>query len=452
MKKLRGRTWFVLLFALLLTAGMVTLMVMYAQEGADWVTFRANKHLYENGRISSGVINDRNGLLLFDGQTEEYAQDETIRTACLHAVGDQYGNIVTGGKVLFSQHLAAFNHLTGVGEEGNTVALTIDAEINALAYKALDGKNGTVAVYNYETGEILCMVSAPTFDPYDSEEVLAAVNEGDSRYDSVYLNRFLSSTFTPGSVFKVVTAAAAIERLDALENFSYTCTGELELGGDTITCPKAHGEQDLAQAMANSCNGAFGQLALELGGSTLETYAQRAGLLDSLSFDGVTSAKGRYQISDVPIQLAWSGCGQYNDLVNPCSMMTLMGCIAGEGTARTPTLLKSVTGAFGLPAAFTSGSDTSIDWDAETCVALKTLMRNNVTDHYGQEQFGDLAVCAKSGTAEVSSTEDPHAWFVGFVDDPDHPYAFVVVVENGGWGSQTAGSIAARVLTALAEQ
>ncbi|MBQ9166385.1 MAG: penicillin-binding protein, partial [Oscillospiraceae bacterium] len=207
MKKLRGRTWFVLLFTLLLTAGMVILMVMYVQEGSDWVTFRANKHLYENGRISTGVLTDRNGLLLFDGETEEYAEDETVRTACLHAVGDQYGNIVTGGKVLFSHYLAAFNPITGVGEEGNTVALSIDAELNALAYNALDGKRGTVAVYNYETGEILCMVSSPTFDPYDSEEVLAAVNEGDERYNSVYLNRFLSSTFTPGSIFKVVTAA-----------------------------------------------------------------------------------------------------------------------------------------------------------------------------------------------------------------------------------------------------
>lgn len=451
MKKLRGRTWFVLLFTLLLTAGLVTLMVMYVQEGSDWVTFRANKHLYENGRISTGVLTDRNGLLLFDGATEEYAEDETVRTACLHAVGDQYGNIVTGGKVLFSHYLAAFNPITGVGEEGNTVALSIDAQLNALAYKALDGKRGTVAVYNYETGEILCMVSSPTFDPYDSEEVLAAVNEGDSKYDSVYLNRFLSSTFTPGSIFKVVTAAAAIEQLDALETFSYTCDGTLELGEDTITCPRAHGELDLASALAESCNGAFAQLALELGGDTMEKYTKQAGLLDSLSFNGVNSAKGRYEVTTEPFHLAWSGSGQYTDLVNPCSMMTLMGCIAGEGTAKTPTLLRSVTGPLGLPAAFTSASNTSIDWDMETCEALKALMRNNVTDHYGQEQFGDLAVCAKSGTAEVSATEDPHAWFVGFVDDPAHPYAFVVMVEHGGWGSQTAGSIAAKVLNYLAE-
>lgn len=451
MKKLRGRTWFVLLFALLLTAGMVVLMVMYVNDGSQWVTFRANKHVYSDGRMASGSITDRNGVLLFDGETDTYAEDQTIRTATLHAVGDEYGNIVTGGKVLFSQYLAAFNPITGVGEDGNTVALSIDAELNALAYEALGGKRGTVAVYNYETGQILCMVSSPTFDPYDSEAVLAAVNEGDSKYDSVYLNRFLSSTFTPGSVFKVVTAAAAIEQLDALNSFTYTCTGQLEIGGDLVTCPSVHGTQDLASALANSCNCAFGQLAMELGGDVLEEYAQKAGLLDSLSFDGVTSAKGSYTVTSTPIDLAWSGVGQYTDLVNPCSMMVLMGCIAGEGSARTPTLLRSVTSPLGLPAAIKTGSDTSIGWDTNTCIALKKLMRSNVTDHYGQEQFGDLAVCAKSGTAEVGSSQDPHAWFAGFVDDPDNPYAFVVMVENGGWGSQTAGSIAAKVLNALAE-
>ena len=126
-----------------------------------------------------------------------------------------------------------------------------------------------------------------------------------------------------------------------------------------------------------------------------------------------------------------------------------MGCIVGEGEAKNPTLLKSVTSSLGLPASFVSTSDASIGWSGETCRQLKALMRNNVISHYGQDQFGDLPVCAKSGTAEVG-TDRPHAWFVGFVDDPDSPYAFVVLVENGGSGGQVAGSIAATVLNQLA--
>jgi peptidoglycan glycosyltransferase len=73
-------------------------------------------------------------------------------------------------------------------------------------------------------------------------------------------------------------------------------------------------------------------------------------------------------------------------------------------------------------------------------------MRNNVVNHYGQSQFGDLPVCAKSGTAEVGGDSAPHAWFTGFIDSDEYPYAFVVIIENGGWGSQQAGAVAAQVL------
>ncbi|MGM9537679.1 MAG: penicillin-binding transpeptidase domain-containing protein [Candidatus Onthomonas sp.] len=450
MKKLRGRTWFVLLFILLLTAGMCILLGMYVVEGSDWASFSANSHLYSNGRIATGTITDRNGLLLFDGETGNYAEDPEIREATLHAVGDDYGNIASGAKLLFSQYMAAYNPITGVGSQGNRVTLTIDAELNRTAYDALDGRHGTVAVYNYNTGEILCMVSSPSFDPEDSAAVLEAVNQGDPRYDTVYLNRFLSSTFTPGSIFKVVTTAAAIDRLNALEDFSYSCNGALSVGGDTITCPSVHGEQDLAQALANSCNGAFAQLAIQLGGEVLQQYTQAAGLLDPVEVNGLLSAKGSFSPAEDSAYLGWSGVGQYTDLVNPCSELVLMGCIAGEGEAKSPTLLKSVTSSLGLPAGFISTSDTSIGWSSETCRQLKTLMRNNVTSHYGQDQFGDLPVCAKSGTAEVG-TDSPHAWFVGFVDDPDNPYAFVVLVENGGSGRQVAGSIASKVLSRLAD-
>lgn len=452
MKKLRGRTWFVLLFTLLLLLGTCILVGMYFVQGREWASFSANSHLYNKGRIATGSITDRNGVLLFDADTGSYAEDEEIRRATLHAVGDDYGNIVSGAKILFSKYMASYNPITGTGNQGNQIALTIDAELNRTAYEALDGRHGTVGVYNYKTGEILCMVSSPTFDPEDSEDVLEAINDGDTSYDTVYLNRFLSSSFTPGSIFKIVTTAAAIDRLNALEDFSFTCTGELSVGGDTITCPSVHGEQDLAQALANSCNGAYAQLAIQLGGETLEQYAKAAGLLDPVEINGLSSAKGSFTVTEDSAYLGWSGVGQYTDLVNPCSELVLMGCIAGDGEAKNPTLLHSVTSSLGLPAAFTGTSNASIGWSRATCRQVKALMRNDVTSHYDTDQslFGDLAVCAKSGTAEVGE-DQPHSWFVGFVDDDANPYAFVVLVENGGWGSKVAGSIAAEVLQQLTQ-
>ena len=106
---------------------------------------------------------------------------------------------------------------------------------------------------------------------------------------------------------------------------------------------------------------------------------------------------------------------------------------------------ETITGT-SIPAAFPDGKDTYSIYGEETCRQLKEMMRNNVASQYGQAQFGDLAVCAKSGTAEVGGGQEPHAWFAGFIDDPEHPLAFLVLVENGGGGARVAGSIAAQVL------
>ena len=125
--------------------------------------------------------------------------------------------------------------------------------------------------------------------------------------------------------------------------------------------------------------------------------------------------------------------------------------VSGAALSGTPSDTVS-SSAIASSASIISTSRSSISWSRETCETLQRLMRNNVTEIYGQDKFGDLAVCAKSGTAEVGGGLDPHAWFVGFIDDPDHPYAFVVVVENGGWGSSTAGNIAAKVLRQACEE
>ena len=291
------------------------------------------------------------------------------------------------------------------------------------------------------------MVSSPDFDPADPP----TITDGDSRYDGVYMNRILSSTFTPGSVFKVVTTAAAIEQLPDIFERSFTCTGSVKIGGDTITCPHAHGTMDFYSAFANSCNCVYAQLAVELGGETLERYARSAGLLESHDVSGIPTAAGSFDVGADDSNVGWSGVGQYDDLLNPCSLMMLMGAIAGDGSAAEPSLIYQETSMNGLTLFDGSSSArSSIGWSADTCRTLQDMMANNVAKTYGQSQFGSLAVCAKSGTAEVG-TGSPHAWFVGFLNDSEHPLAFVVLVENGGGGASTAGPIAAKVLQQAVE-
>ena len=263
------------------------------------------------------------------------------------------------------------------------------------------------------------------------------------------MNRFLSSTFTPGSVFKTVTLTAAIENLPDLFGRTFTCTGSTVVGGETITCPSAHGTMDIGGAFANSCNGVFAQLAAELGADTMSKYVEQAGLLSRYSVDGIQTAQGSYDLAGATQgQLGWSGVGQYNDLVNPCAMMVWMGAVANGGKAAVPHLFQEVDG--GLPQlSLPFGKETGTLIQSGTARTLADMMAQNVVQTYGSGRFPNMDICAKSGTAEVGGDKRPNAWFVGFLRNEDAPYAFAVVVEEGGSGAGAAGNVAAQVLNAL---
>lgn len=439
MRRLKTRTLFVLFFTGLLGLGMLFLLFSYVKDGGYWAAHRPA------GSITSGQITDRNGVVLYDYEDGSYNDDFDIRISTVHAVGDRTGSIAGGARQVFAGKMSDFNLITGISTKTEQLKLSLDAKLNVRAWEAMEGRKGTVGLYNYRTGEVLCMLSTPVFDPEDKAQI-EAINSGAEAYTGAYMNRFLSSTYTPGSTFKIVTTAAALENLPDIEDFSFHCTGSVSYGDHSITCPSTHGWLNLSDALADSCNGAFGELANRVGSETLRKYAKEAGLLDRLEVSGLKTAAGSFSTTGVPIDIGWSGIGQYKDLVNPCAEMTLMGCIAGGGTAATPRLLCDEGGLFAPKL-----ESSTIGWKSSTCERLKELMRNNVVNHYGQSQFGDLPVCAKSGTAEVGGDNAPHAWFTGFIDSDEYPYAFVVVIENGGWGSHQAGAVAAQLLEAACE-
>lgn len=451
MKKLERRALLCLVLAGFLLAGLFLFLFRFGTDGSHWASSPFNRHLYNSdGVLLSGTVLDRDGDVLSSVNAKgqrTYADGKTRRKATLHVVGDPSGNIGTGALSAFAKQLTGYSLLGGAygAEQGSDLYLTIDADLNETAYNALNGRKGTVAVYNYKTGEILCLVSAPSYDPRNVPGDL----ETNEKYQGVYLNRFLSSAFTPGSVFKTVTLAAALEKLPDLEERTWTCEGSMQIGADVVTCTAAHGEQTIEDALANSCNVVFGQLAEELGGDTLAQYAKKAGLTSSYSINGIPTAKGSFSFgSDVSqTDLAWAGVGQYHDSVNPCALMVYMGAIANGGKAAVPALIQKVERP-GLPALpqFTRKTGQLIQPDTAQKVA--DMMANNVTASYGTKRFPNMDLCAKSGTAEVGPDQKPHAWFTGFLRDEDTPYAFVVLVENGGSGASAAGDVASKVLKA----
>lgn len=452
MKKIEKRAALCLVLAGFLAAGLVLFLFRFAADGSHWASSPFNRHLYNSeGALISGTVLDRNGDMLSTVQDGKrvYTDGKTRRKATLHVVGDPYGNISTGALSAFGQKLTGYTLLGGAygAEKGSDLYLTIDAGLNETAYEALNGKKGTVAVYNYKTGEILCLVSAPSYDPRSIPQDL----ETNEKYEGAYLNRFLSSTFPPGSVFKTVTLAAALEQLPDLEEWTWTCEGSAQIGGGMVTCTSAHGEQTISEALANSCNVVFGQLAAELGGDTLNRYVEKAGLTGSYSVSGISNAKGSFDLKGVADNdLAWAGVGQYHDSVNPCSLMVYMGAIANGGKAAVPCLIQKVDRP-GLPDLPQFTRSTGRLLNRETADKIADMMVNNVSAAYGTKRFPNMDLGAKSGTAQVGADQKPHAWFAGFLRDEEHPYAFVVLVENGGSGAEVAGTVASKVLKAAVQ-
>ena len=222
----------------------------------------------------------------------------------------------------------------------------------------------------------------------------------------------------------------------------------MEYGIDKVTCEQSHGVMTFREAFANSCNCAFANIAGQLGGEVLTRYAKQFGILDSVSFDGVNTAAGRMEAAGAAdVFVAWSAIGQHKDLINPCRYMTFLGAVAAGGIGVEPHLVSQVS--FGSKTTYQAKpvSDNRI-MSTQTAMVLQEMLRNNVQNYYGDENFPGLTVCAKSGTAEVGGDRKPNAMFTGYVADDRYPLAFIVAVEDGGYGRQVCVPILAPVLEA----
>ena len=447
MNRVTKRTWIMSLFVVVLMAGMLFFLCDYALNADRWVGFAGSPHIYNNSNIGCGTITDRSGEKLLDlTESRVYSESTSTRKSTLHWLGDRNGfinaNLVSG----YAGEMAGFDPVNGVynaSGEGGQAILTLSAEVQNAALKAMGDRKGTIGIYNYKTGEILCAVTTPTYDPDNVPDI---GGDTSGKFDGVYVNRFLQSAYVPGSIFKIVTTAAALDCVSGIENMTFTCYGKVEYGTEAVTCETNHGKQTLKQAMANSCNCAFAQVAAKIGKTNMQKYVDKFGITESLRFDGVTTAKGKFDIENTaPVSFAWSCIGQYNDLINPARYMTFMGAIAGGGSAAEPYLMASVSSG-GETTYRAKTSSTGRLLPEKTAEKVKAYMRNNVQSVYGDSNFHGLTVCAKSGTSELGGGQKSNAMFAGFVADEQYPLAFVVVVENGGYGARTCVPILSQVL------
>lgn len=451
MNRVVGRAGIMLILVIILAAGMLFFVGEYLFCSGDWVLSEGSPHIYSDYSSVSGAITDRTGILLMDtSDGRVYSEDALLRSSIIHWLGDRQGNISAPIIPYYALQMTDHDLINGLyvyGNDGGEITLTLSAQVQKAALEAMGDYKGTLAVYNYETGEILCAVTTPTYDPDNLPDI---AGDTDGTWEGAYVNRFLRSTYTPGSIFKIVTAAAALETIEDIQQQTFTCTGETAYGIDKVTCMRKHGKQTLQEAFLNSCNCAFAAIADQLGGETLQRYAEQMGIVSQISFDGITTAPGSVMAEgEAAVLVAWSAIGQHKDLVNPCQFLTMVGAIASGGSGAKPHIVAKIDGGgWGTYEAVTQYTDCLIS--GETAAVLQAMMRNNVENYYGDEFFPGLSVCAKSGTAEVGGDET-NALLAGFVADEEYPLAFIVVVEDGGYGRQTCVPIISEVLAACKE-
>ncbi|MBQ6366692.1 MAG: hypothetical protein IJI61_09870 [Oscillospiraceae bacterium] len=419
MKKIRTRALFVLMIAFFVMAGMVWFVREDYLHGRRWAMAFST---FDNE--AEGQLLDCNGVPLaaFGKGKRDYSGDYLTRVANYHVTGDFNGMSGTGVLTRFWGSAQDYDFVNGTSvRRHGTVFLGVDAKADNYAYTLLNSSGkGTVMVLNYRTGEVKCLVSCPSADPVDTEREVE---------DSAYLNRALSATYIPGSTFKLITSAAALESLPDLETMQFTCWGEYDIAGIKITCEEAHGVQTFEQALANSCNCAFAQITVQVGQKRMVQHVTDYGFLSGHTINGIYTSAGNYPLTFVgDPELAWSGIGQSVDQVCPFSMLRYVAAIANDGVLAEPSFLKTA-----------QPEKTTQLVRPDTAARLQQLMRNNVKSHYEQYiSFPGLELCAKTGTAETGAGTS-HSWFTGFVRSETHPYAFVAVVEEGGYGLWSAG-------------
>ncbi len=457
MKTTRVRSMIVFLLTAAFLFGLGFFLFRLVFHGEAWATSSVNQHLSGSGSLSTaGEILDRNGVVLaetVDGN-RVYNSDADTRKAMLHTVGDNERFISTAVQNANRSDLAGYNFFTGITlpqitGKGSDIHLTLDSKVCRTAYQAMNGRKGAVIVYNYKTGEVVCMVSTPTFDPNNPPDM---DQDTSGQYEGAYLNNVLSSTYTPGSTFKVITSAAAIDYMSDINSRTFTCNGSIEVNGQKITCMAHHGQINFEDAMAKSCNVAFAEIAMELGKDKMTTEAEKLGFNRSFSIEGISTAKSVYNVSEADdAGLGWSGIGQYTNLSNPMHMAILMGAVANSGQPVMPYYISEVTSPLGIATRTGKGKSGDRLMTEGTANALGDIMRYTVQTNYGDDRFPGLTVCAKTGTGEVGEGKQPNGWMVGYTTDEDCPLAFAVVVENGGYGISSAAPVVEAVLQEAAK-
>ena len=351
--------------------------------------------------------------------------------------------------------------LSGHKPEGGSITTTINAKAQDAAWDGLKGKKGAVVALDYTTGAVLAMASSPSYDPNE----LASHHLNDTTRawknlvadpSSPLSNRATREIYPPGSTFKLVTAAAALQNgyhpnsmVDSPENWILPgtrtpLTNETNCGGSRIT---------LAHALDISCNTAFGKVGVSLGQDKIRDQAERFGFGKVVNSD-VSSVASRFPQNLTDAQLAQSSIGQFDVAASPLQMAMVTAGIANDGKLMTPYLTAQVRASNLQVVSEHHPKQMSQPMTKESAEQLKAMMVSVVNNGTGKRaRINGTTVGGKTGTAQTVKGKAPYAWFVGWSDNPHVAVAVFIqsldTAINEISGGRLAAPIARDVIEAM---
>lgn len=447
----RTMVGFSVLFALLV-ANLTLIMVVQADY---YQNMAGNNHtLMQESDTERGSISTYDGVVLAESQQTEDGSYERVYPAgdlASHVVGyysTQYGtsgieaseNETLKGQQNYASWTDVINAAAGINTPGNDVRLTINSTIQQAAQDALEGETGAAVVMDPSTGAVLAMASSPTYSAGDVEALLEQAAASDGSDDSGQLvNRATQGLYAPGSTFKIVSLATALQNGIASEDSVYASPGTMEIGNAEVSNfgDESYGDITLQRATALSSNTVFGQLGVQIGAQLLVEGAEAFGFNKDLDFElPVVTSLMPDPDEMTEWETAWASAGEpVGEHESPAGPqvsvleMAMVGCaVANNGTIMQPYLVDSVYNANGERSYQAQATTYLQAITSETASRVKEVLKDVVDYGTGTTAaINGVQVAGKTGTAEHPDGDD--GWFVGMADaDSDTPSVVVAIV------------------------
>ena len=467
-------------------AALFLVLILYggyslSNYGSRWFSTNANSYLRGVKKdVIPGNILDRHGTMLAGAEITAYqdgtlswervyAQDEAVRLGTVHALGDSGGKVSNAVESFMASYLYGFKQTVwdrifdaaeGRTRQGDTLTLTLDASLCGSIADAVrsdrslpDRVRGAVVVMNWQTGEVLSLMSFPAFDPAADESRI-------DRTGQPFFNRATQGMYAPGSAFKIVTLSAALKS-PSLQNRSFTCQGTylpdkdptrriVDYGTDTKQgVIVTHGQADLKNAFALSCNNIYAYAAVQMGDDALRAEAMKYGFNENFLFRDIVAENSSYPDGDRNLwEVALTGIGQSRLQMSPLHLCLITAAVANDGVMMEPRLLLEAASSAGRKRLTFSAGQYRRVTDADTARTIRDAMLLAVNDPSGTGGAAAVpgwTVCGKTGSAELDGQEHTNAWFTGFIADARAPYAVTVLLEDTGAGGTYAAPLAGKI-------